>query len=444
MQVPLGPLERADCQSWSAACSRARRASGHDDAGVEALVDRGGGNPLFLVELAALAASCPDAAELPGTLRALIAARVDQLPGVQRAILDNAAVLGHHEHVAALARFAEEMGQDFRVTRPRGPGGTGLIELDGKRWQFRSDVVREVVYQTLTKRVRAQRHAGVAAVMAAGGYSVDDVAQHAATAAELLVELGPVDGVKPSIIGHAIDALLEAAKAAVETGRYDTADRLASRALDLHRADSATERRLLLVRADGRAGAAAIRRRHRRRRGRPRVRAGRRGPRRRGRGPAPPRHDRPDAGRPGDGSRRSSSAAIDAVPRARATAAGWPTRCASRGFAEAFGGSLPVGRAHLDEAMEIYHEIDDERGHAWTHQNLAWVAFQGGDFDEAEVQLAEAQERFQELGDHTGVSWAAGLQAWVSYFQRRFDEAEELALGRRVAMPVAGATRGRR
>ena len=83
---------------------------------------------------------------------------------------------------------------------------------------------------------------------------------------------------------------------------------------------------------------------------------------------------------------------------------------------------------YLDEAMEIYHEIDDERGHAWTHQNLAWVAFQGGDFDEAEVQLAEAQQRFEELGDHNGVSWAAGLQAWVSYFQRRFDEAEELAL----------------
>ena len=100
----------------------------------------------------------------------------------------------------------------------------------------------------------------------------------------------------------------------------------------------------------------------------------------------------------------------------------------ARGFAEAFGGSLPVGRAHLDEAMEIYHDIDDERGHAWAHQNLAWVAFQGGDFNEAEVQLAEAQQRFQELGDHTGVSWAAGLQAWVSYFQRRFDEAEELAL----------------
>ena len=88
--------------------------------------------------------------------------------------------------------------------------------------------------------------------------------------------------------------------------------------------------------------------------------------------------------------------------------------------------------------MEIYHEIDDERGHAWTHQNLAWVAFQSGDYDDAEVQLVEAHERFEELGDRNGVSWAAGLQAWVSYFQRRFDEAEELALSVGVDVAALG------
>ena len=58
----------------------------------------------------------------------------------------------------------------------------------------------------------------------------------------------------------------------------------------------------------------------------------------------------------------------------------------SRGFAEVFGGSLDDARWLLDEAMDIYHHIDDERGHAWTHQNLAWVAFQSGDFDDAEIQ----------------------------------------------------------
>ena len=63
----------------------------------------------------------------------------------------------------------------------------------------------------------------------------------------------------------------------------------------------------------------------------------------------------------------------------------------ARGFAEVFGGSLDDARAYLDGAMEIYHEIDDERGHAWTHQNLAWVAFQSGDFADAEQQLDRGQ-----------------------------------------------------
>ena len=99
----------------------------------------------------------------------------------------------------------------------------------------------------------------------------------------------------------------------------------------------------------------------------------------------------------------------------------------ARGFAEVFGGSLGDARAYLDGAMEIYHEIGDEQGHAWTHQNLAWVAFQSGDFADAERQLVEANQRFAELGDANGVSWAQGLQAWVMYFQRRFDEAEALA-----------------
>ena len=40
----------------------------------------------------------------------------------------------------------------------------------------------------------------------------------------------------------------------------------------------------------------------------------------------------------------------------------------SRGFAEVWGGSLDDARWLLNEAMDIYHRIDDERGHAWTHQ----------------------------------------------------------------------------
>ncbi len=67
----------------------------------------------------------------------------------------------------------------------------GLMVRQGSRWQFRSDVVREVAYQTLTKQARAQRHAGVARYLAAFEPGlVDRRAHHTATAAELRAELG--------------------------------------------------------------------------------------------------------------------------------------------------------------------------------------------------------------------------------------------------------------
>ena len=427
VQVPLGSLAREDATALiRGVLERSEPVGEFDEQAICELVDRGGGNPLFLVELAGLAASCPTDTEMPGSLRALIAARLDQLPAAQRAIVDNAAVLGSGDTIDALHRFAQAMGQEFRAGDLAELAADGLFDVDGKWWRFRSDVVREVAYQTLTKRVRAQRHAAVAAVSAERGHNIDDVAHHSATAAELLAELGSVDGVLPSISGHAVTALLEAASASVETGRYEQAIRHASRALDLHGADPSTERKLLLVRASAEleqrrfAEASADAQR---------VLDGaladddtvQEGSARRRLGTiAQMQGDLPTA-------RRELAAAVELF-RTVGDERRLANALRTRGFAEVFGGSLDDARAYLGEAMEIFHAINDERGHAWTHQNLAWVAFQSGDFDDAEVQLIEARERFENLGDRTGMSWAEGLQAWVSYFQRRFDDAEELAL----------------
>ena len=293
LQVPLGPLDIEEATAL--VCGIFENAGAEPtERTVATLVDRGGGNPLFLVELASLSATCGN--ELPGSLRALIAARIDQLPAAQRAIIDNAAVLGTADSVGALVRFAEAMGQEFRQRDLDELAADGLLDVEGRWWRFRSAVVREVAYQTLTKRVRAQRHAGVAAVLAERGASIDDVAHHAATAAELLAELGTVDGVSPTITEHAIQALLEAATAARRHRPPESAIRAASRALDLHPRDAKVERALLLVRAEAElerrkfAEAAADAEE---------VLDGALEPpatHRRGRGPPAPRRRRPDAG----------------------------------------------------------------------------------------------------------------------------------------------------
>jgi class 3 adenylate cyclase len=430
LRVPIGPLSLVDGATLVRVLLER---DGTSDTPVEALIDdiveRGGGNPLFLVELAALAARSPSQSDLPGSLRALIAARLDQLAPTRRAVVDNAAVLGASGSTLALERFAVAMEQELTPADLNTLAADGIFELDGGWWRFRSDVVREVAYQTLTKRTRAQRHAGVAMALGAekGEYLhlVEDLAHHAATAAELVAELGRVPGVPRSLPVHAVHALHKAAKSALDAGRAEHAIRHAGRALALGQADPEMSRQLLLIRAtaelDMRQFAAAN---------------------------ADARQALESALADGDdlaegearrrlgtvahmqgdlaGSRRQLDAAVDIFRRANDDKR-LANALRARGFAEVFGGSIPEARTYLGEAMVLFEQLGDERGQAWAGHNLAWAAFQGGDFADAETLLDESRRRFDKLGDRVGGHWAAGLLAYVTYFQRRFDEAEALA-----------------
>ena len=221
-----------------------------NDALVDSLYERSGGNPLFLIELAELAKSNPASTALPGSLRALISARLDQLPVAQRAIIDNAAVLGASGPVESLEKFAAEMNQRFDPDDLEDLLDSGLLEIDGPTWEFRSDVVREVAYQTLTKLVRAQRHGGTAAVMfREKKVPIEQVAHHAACAAELAAEIGPVPGLPDDIADRAVGLLYEAAKRSMDVGAFNQVRRQTTRALDLGPSDAAIARELLLLRA---------------------------------------------------------------------------------------------------------------------------------------------------------------------------------------------------
>ena len=246
VRMPLDPLERGEAARLVASVVGETAT----DALVDQLYERSGGNPLFLTELAELAKANPTSTALPGSLRALIAARLDRLAAPQRLILDNAAVLGASGSIDALVKFAAEMQQDFDEDDLESLADDGLIELDGSNWRFRSDVVREVAYQTLTKLVRAQRHAGTASVMAHSPViSMDQIAHHAASAAELVAEIGPVPGVAPNITEQAVVLLRDAAHRSIDVGAFNQARRHATRALDLGVADADLARDLLLLRA---------------------------------------------------------------------------------------------------------------------------------------------------------------------------------------------------
>lgn len=420
---PLGPISAAQMV-------RAIIGADADEATIATIYERSGGNPLFLEELAVLVADGGDVTTLPDSLRAVIAARLDQLPADQRSTIDNAAVLGPSGAVKSLERFADALGTTLESAVLDGLVDSGLLSITGRRWSFKSDSVREVAYNTLTKAVRAVRHCGVARTMQDHDGNLDDIAHHLAAAAEIVAELGPIDLVPPTIRNQALVALEAKVQRAADQGNLRQIARSCQRAIDLFPeiATGDLHRRLSLLRLRRIGALVELRHLDTARAENHLVLA--------------------DALAIGDqvveaGSRRAQgliSQAAGDLPTARVQlgdaidlfrAIGDRPQLAEtlrlRGFLELFGGSLAEAEWLFGEAAGLYAELGDRRGLGYIEQHRAWMSFLGGHMAEAETHLSSAADTLTELGDRAGVGWAFGLLAYVKFFGRHFDEAETLA-----------------
>lgn len=398
------------------------------DEVAESISTRSGGNPLFLIELARLAAASdePTAKMLPGSLRALIAARLDQLSASQRQVLDNASILGNTGRVVALRQFAAEVGQSFDAGDLDAIEAAGLMARQGARWQFRSDVVREVAYHTLTKQARAQRHAGVARYLATFEPGLfDRRAHHAASAAELSAELGTVPDVPADIGVSAVRLLADAAQGWADQGAHRRGLSLISRAMAIGVDEPDVLRALMLLRVESLVDLRDMRP--------ARLRA----------------LELADfAEESGDRALRGEAARLQGTieqndgdlvaARSYLSSAvdefrdiGDDPRLAealrARGLAEVFGGSLADADVFLREAESLFAVAEDPRGTAWVYQHRAWVSFLSGDHDASERRLWHAIDAFTELDDRAGKAWSLGLLGYVYHFTRRDEEALEMA-----------------
>ncbi|MEO6125886.1 MAG: adenylate/guanylate cyclase domain-containing protein [Ilumatobacteraceae bacterium] len=420
---PLGPISAAQMV-------RAIIGNDADESTIATIYERSGGNPLFLEELAVLVADGGDVTTLPDSLRAVIAARLDQLPGDQRSAIDNAAVLGPSGPVQSLERFAEVLGGTLEPAVLDGLVDSGLLSVSGRRWSFKSDSVREVAYNTLTKAVRAVRHVGVARSMQDRDGNLDDIAHHLAAAAEIVAELGPIDRVPPTIRDEALVALEGKVQRASDQGNLRQIARSCLRAIDLFPEITTGDlhRRLSLLRLRRIGALVELRLLDK----------------------ASVENDLvlADALMIGDqvieaGSRRVQgliSQAAGDLPTARIQLGdaidlfreiGDRPQLAEtlrlRGFLELFGGSLSEAEWLFGEAAGLYADLGDRRGLGYIEQHRAWMSFLGGHMAEAETHLTSAADTLNELGDRAGVGWAFGLLAYVKFFGRHFDEAETLA-----------------
>lgn len=151
--------------------------------GMERIVERAEGVPLYAVETVRMLADRGvleprgDAYELvghlgeldiPGTLHALIAARLDALPAADRTLLQDAAVLGKSFTIEALAAVAggERAGLEPRL-RELAKKEFLVQEVDPRspergQHTFLQSLIREVAYSTLSRADRRRKHLATA------------------------------------------------------------------------------------------------------------------------------------------------------------------------------------------------------------------------------------------------------------------------------------------
>lgn len=399
------------------------------------LLERSGGNPFFLEELVALLSDDVRPSELPATLRGLVLARLDALSPRERAVLEDAAVVGRsgrRDTVVALAESRGDTGADPLLDQL---AAKELLGIDGAVFEFRSELVREVAYETLTKAERARRHAAVAARFESKLRQVDredeyleQLAHHYAAAAEVVCELGTVDGVPADINDRALRAIERAAVRAKKRELPRASLRLLDLALRLLPETALDHRRLVLLER-ARAKTAL------------RDLAGARDDLAGGMALAKEAGDDCDVGRAltiqGEieqkeadfaASERTLTQAVDLLRGLdRPQTLGDALR--QRGMTRLFAGNPAEAEADIEEALDAAREAGARQQEAWALWSLAWNAFVQSRLGDAEARLHEAMALFSEIGDFGAADWARGLLGWVRFFQGRRLEAEQLALG---------------
>lgn len=400
------------------------------------VMERAGGNPLFLEELAALLTDVPGEGstvnDLPATLRGLVAARIDGLEPSARRILDDAAVVGRDGRVDALAALAHARGESLDEQALDELVAREVLSEDAGAWSFRSELVREVAYDTLTKADRARRHAALGMWMferrqgsGREDEELEPIAHHLGLAASFQQAMGDIEGVPADICPRALRAIEKAAMAAKARGLHSGSVHLLDHALELlDPSDRFNRHRVLLARA---AAYASLRN----------VEPGLADVEAVAADLAP---DEDNAWAMVEtirgellgvaGNTEESIAALEraiALWRAAGDVAHEAGALRLAGMTHLLAGNNDEADQLFTEALQAFVSIGDRQGEAWALQNRAWLSFNRGLLDEADERVAIASKVFEEIGDHGGLSFIRGLLGFIRMFQGRFEEAGDIA-----------------
>jgi class 3 adenylate cyclase/ketosteroid isomerase-like protein len=214
------------------------------------------GNPLFVGELVRMLVQegaltkegdrwIPGVAlaalEMPPTIHALLAARIERLRPEERTVLERAAVVGRHFSRSAVAALLSRNGSELDARLEALRRGE-LIERD-TGWflgepvlRFHHLLIRDAAYRRLLKGTRAELHARFADWVAARAGDTADhdetIGWHLEQAHQLLRELGPLDEAGRALGARAAQHLAAAGRRALGRDDLPVAADLLGRAVD--------------------------------------------------------------------------------------------------------------------------------------------------------------------------------------------------------------------
>jgi class 3 adenylate cyclase/tetratricopeptide (TPR) repeat protein len=219
------------------------------------ILDRAEGVPLYAIETVRMlldrglltregnvyrTTAAIDDLEVPQTLHALVAARLDALPPEERRLVECGAVLGKNftkQGLAAVSGVAEAeletllaalLGKDIVSVQadPRSP--------ERGQYSFLQDIVKRIAYETLSRRERKAKHLAAAEFLAAAWTAEEDETTEVVAAHYLdAYRAAPDDPDAEELRAKAFGMLVRAAERAASLGANAEAQRTFERAGEL-------------------------------------------------------------------------------------------------------------------------------------------------------------------------------------------------------------------
>ena len=236
IRVELGPLAEGDAGALLGALA------GAPPEASRRLLEVAAGNPLFLEQLAASLGEQhwgEDEPQLPATIQALLAARLELLGPGERAVLWRAAVIGRDFTREAVAELLPAEGRGPLGRHLRALATKGLVEAPPPdpgapgRFHFHHLLVQQAAYRAIPKSHRAELHQRFAGWSDGQGAEDEIVGYHLEQAVRYRRELGPVDDEVRALARRGAGHLEAAGTRAHARGDVPAAVRLLQRAASL-------------------------------------------------------------------------------------------------------------------------------------------------------------------------------------------------------------------